>query len=370
MKILYFIGSLRSGGKERRLIELLTYLKQKGGYKLMVVLAYDQIDYPAFYALGIDCIVLNKKPAFKDPKIFFDLNNICKKYRPDIIHTWGSMQSFYMIPTSVIKKIPIVNSQITSATPNYTKIGFSGLINSINFYFSKIVTSNSKAGLSSLGYKESIKYRIIYNGINLERFSDLPAEKCVKKAFKIRTKFTVVMVASFSDNKDYDSYIDICQCVGKNRGDITFLAVGAGKYLKSMQAKAKNQKIDNILFLGKINNVEEVVSACDIGMLLSNKSVHGEGISNSIMEYMALGKPVIANDAGGTREIISDNVNGYLITNETSKKVANLIIELVENLDKRKKMGNNGKKLIEEKFNLQGMGMKFEKIYEELVILN
>ena len=55
---------------------------------------------------------------------------------------------------------------------------------------------------------------------------------------------------------------------------------------------------------------------------------------------------------------------------ETSKKVANLIIELVENLDKRKKMGNNGKKLIEEKFNLQGMGMKFEKIYEELVIIN
>ena len=54
MKILFFIGSLRSGGKERRLVELLSYLKNKGGYEMKLVLNYNDIAYQKFNTLGIE----------------------------------------------------------------------------------------------------------------------------------------------------------------------------------------------------------------------------------------------------------------------------------------------------------------------------
>ena len=57
---------------------------------------------------------------------------------------------------------------------------------------------------------------------------------------------------------------------------------------------------DKIIFLGKIANVENIINIFDIGILITNSKVHGEGVSNSIIEYMALGKPVIATRGGGT----------------------------------------------------------------------
>src|SRR6056297_2467328 len=115
MKILFFIGSLRTGGKERRLIELLSYLTaQNDKYDLLLVINYDYIDYPAFEKLNIPCKVLGKKPNHKDPNLFFQFHKICQEFKPDIIHVWGAMQAFYAIPASLIMRIPIVNSQIAN----------------------------------------------------------------------------------------------------------------------------------------------------------------------------------------------------------------------------------------------------------------
>ena len=58
----------------------------------------------------------------------------------------------------------------------------------------------------------------------------------------------------------------------------------------------------------KTSNVESIVNTFTIGVL-NSASIHGEGISNSITEYMALGKPVIATDCGGNRELVEDGEN-------------------------------------------------------------
>jgi glycosyltransferase involved in cell wall biosynthesis len=84
---------------------------------------------------------------------------------------------------------------------------------------------------------------------------------------------------------------------------------------------------------------------------------------------MALGKPVIANDAGGTKEIVKHRVNGYLISTETTKEIAELINNLLNDKEKRQKMGDAGKKLIHEFFTIERMGKEFEKVYQEIAIL-
>ena len=365
MKILFFIGTLRSGGKERRLIELLTYLKGKKKYVILVILAFDQIEYPTFQELNINFITLNKKANCKDPKIFFQIDKIVKEFKPHIIHTWGSMQTFYMIPSSLFRHIPIVNSQITSAPPTIKRWSFDNIIDKINFSFSKMLLANSYEGLIAYKANHLKISHVIYNGVNLKRFEKLPVPSLIKNNYGINTKFTVIMVASFTQNKDYGLFYRVAKLVIYRMNDVSFIGVGAPgnddkKYKRLVALTENNPKI---LFPGRINDVEALVNACDICVLFSNKMIHGEGISNAIIEYLALGKTVIANDAGGTKEIVKHNVNGYLISDETEKEVANIIIDLINNPRKRTELGNNGKHLIENEFTIERMGREFEDIY-------
>ena len=131
-----------------------------------------------------------------------------------------------------------------------------------------------------------------------------------------------------------------------------------------------SENIKNVIFTGKINNVEPLVNIADIGLLFSNKLIHGEGISNSIIEYMALGNPVIANDAGGTKEIVKHGINGFLISNESAQEIADLINNLLDDKKKREKMGVAGKRLIHESFAIERMGKEFVKVYEDIEVLS
>ena len=361
MRILIFIGTLRSGGKERRLVELLSYLKRHTDYEMLVVLRQDKIDYPAFYNLDIPHMLLTENYKKKDVRLPLRFYKICKEFKPDIIHTWGAMPASVAWPTAFLRKIPHVNSQITSAPPARNVWTLSAVLNKVNFLFSDVILSNSQAGLTSHKPPER-KSRVIYNGVNLERFKNLPDTVEVRKKYNINTPFSVIMVASFSDNKDFDLFVSIAEIVSRKRKDISFVCVGDGEHRERLAKKAKENH--NIIFTGRINDVESLVNACDIGVLFSP---NGEGLSNAIIEYMALSKPVIANDAGGTHEIVQDGINGFLVTDEQPAEIVDMILGLINDPKKRHEMGLAGRQLIENKFSVEKMGAEFLKVYDQVV---
>lgn len=367
-RILFFIGSLVSGGKERRLIELLTYLKEQGSYDLMMVVTKDEVHYPAFFKLEIPYQVIRKQRKKNDLSVFYQFYKICKKFQPNLIHTWGSMQSFYTLPAVIGQGVPLVNSQITAAPPHINKWSVVNLIDRINFRFSKVILSNSKAGIDA--YNPPVgKGKVIYNGLNTERFVNLPPIDEMRSKYGIKTPYSVVMSASFTANKDYRFFYQVADAVTKRRKDITFIGVGRADKTSGLydEIKSLSKGNDLMIFPGRINDVEALVNACTVGMLFSNKSVHGEGISNSVLEYMALGKPVIANDAGGTREIVHSNENGYLIADQTPEQVADLLTGLIDDKEKYRLYGARSKQIIDELFSLQEMGKAFERVYGEVL---
>lgn len=369
MKILFFIGTLCSGGKERRLIELLLYLKNHTDYSLMLVMRRNQIQYPAFHILNIPYKILTENYKKGDKTLHFKFYKICKEYKPDIIHAWGEMPAFVSLLAVILLKIPHINSQITDAPPNIKKWSFQNVINKINFRFSTTILANSYSGIKA--YKvEHLNSKVIYNGINLDRFINLPDKQSIRIKYGIETSYVVIMVASFSDNKDFDRFIEVAKVMNRLNNDVAFLAIGDGIHLEQIKKRVLDERIQNVLFSGRINDVESLVNIADIGLLFSNKVVHGEGISNSITEYMALGKPVIANDAGGTKEIVKYGVNGYLIKGETIEEIAYLISYLIDNKEIRLKMGQAGRKLIYESFTIEKMGKEFEKVYQEVISLS
>jgi glycosyltransferase involved in cell wall biosynthesis len=367
-RILFFLESLRSGGKERRFTELLYYLKKNTDYEIQVVLLENIIHYKDIFNLNVPVIIIKRVLIKKDPLIFAKFFNFIKIFKPDIIHTWGSMTTFYAIPIANFFKIPLINSQIADAIPITSKSYFEKFLWFINYNFSNIILSNSIAGVEAYKDKKK-KILVIYNGVRPERFKKLKNKKSVKQRFEIKTKYAVIMVASFGLYKDHDLFVKVAESVCKLRSDVSFVAVGDGdkeqnkNYLNFVEC-AKEDSHKRLIFTGKISNVEELVNACDIGMLLSNIKT-GEGISNSILEYMALSKPVIATDAGGICELVVNNDTGFLV-NQNIALIVQHVIDLLDNSNLRKKMGEEGKKIIENKFTIDKMGFEFVKQYNNI----
>lgn len=365
-RILFFIGGLVAGGKERRFMELLAFLKKSGDYEMMIVTTSKSVDFPAFEALEIPLKSLNKNGVLGKGALPYKFYRITNDFKPDIIHTWGRMQTLYVIPTKIIKKIPLINAQITNASPN---ISLSNrFIDKVNFSKSDIILANSYAGIEAY-HPPKDKYKVIYNGVNFERFKGLPDKSSIKEKYKITTPFAVIMVATFSQNKDYERFFKVAKKVLETRNDVSF--VGAGHFHRDNNSLyQKCLEITNghpkLIMTGLIFDVEALVNACDIGLLFSNTKFHGEGISNAILEYMALEKPVIANDAGGTKEILRDGENGILITDETIDEIAKLISDLLDQPETRGKLGQSGQKLLENNFSIQKMGERFVDLYKEI----
>ena len=349
-KILFFIGNLGSGGKERRLLTLLKELSKRDNYDLHIVLIRDLIHYSEFHALSIEYSYLVKSQESKfPPRLFLKLWKIMKRSRPSLVHVWGSEEAAYMGVIAKIMRIPMINNQITSSTPVTGLL--SKTINKINFKLSDYILSNSEAGLRAYNPPPH-KSGVIHNGMNLERFN---VQACaIKEEISIpEDSLTVVMVARFCPGKDYDTLLEVAGKVCAEKDDVFFLLVGDGPERPRIQRKAEAMRItERVKLLGKRKDVEAILLSSDIAVLLSDVSTMTEGLSNAVMEYMAAGLPMIATNAGGNPEIVDHGVTGYLVNDKDVNQISEYVLELATNSVLRNEMGDNGKARIENEFSI------------------
>lgn len=365
MKILLLIDSLVSGGRERRLIELIKGLRKFQEVQMKLVVFSDKIHYKEIYELGIPVIILKRLPK-KNPVVFYRLFKICQKWKPDLIHSWGTMSAILAIPSSLVLNIKLINGNVTDAPPNmgfYHKELFRARL---SFLFSSVVVGNSKAGLSA--YKVPDKKAIcIYNGFGFNRVSNLQDKNRVRDLFKISTSKVVGMVGGFFDRKDYDTYVKSALTILKQRTDVTFIAVGDGPNLMRCKGMIPSEYASRFVFTGVQTDVESIINIFDIGVLATNAEVHGEGISNAILEYMAVEKSVVATIGGGTDEIVVDNVTGILIQPGSTNEMTNHLIQLLDDNDKATKMGQAGRARVFEFFSLDKMTESYFELYQNLL---
>jgi glycosyltransferase involved in cell wall biosynthesis len=362
MRILFFLESLQRGGKERRALELIYYLKHQPNYELKLVLTEEEIGYNDVYNLGITIDIIKRKRLKYDPGLFIKFYKSCRIFNPDIIHTWGKMTTFYALPAKMIFRIPLISNLISDSDKSYRNFSIDSLFYAADVKLSEVILANSVAGLRNYQIKNP-KAKVIHNGVRLTRFQQKFDLKKTREAFGINTEFMVTMVASFSIYKDYDLFIDIARAMGTKRRNVTFVGVGDGSLWKHIHQRIIEEEIGNVILTGNQTTVEPIIAASDIGLLCTPS----EGISNSIIEFMALGKPVISTDInGGSREIIVDGETGYC-TGRSIEKIVALINMLLDNPELRILMGNKGKERIGSYFSIDRMGEEFKNLYTEVL---
>jgi glycosyltransferase involved in cell wall biosynthesis len=365
MKVLFFIEGMTAGGKERRLTELMKALKLKSTIDFELVVMTRDIHYEEIFDLGIKVHYLIRKSK-KDMSIFQKFYTICRKYKPDIVHCWDSMTAIYSAPICKLLNIKFVNGMVvdTPMPQNMSNVHWRRA--RVTFPLSNIIIGNSRAGLA--GYRAPArKSTCIHNGMDLRRFatvkdpSSIRAELFGKNAEDF---FIIGMVAQFdTERKDFSTLIQAAQSLLLVHSNLRFILVGEGPDFDKVKNGIPDSIADKIKLTGRRSDVESVVNIFDIGVLLTNIKLHGEGISNAIIEYMALEKPVIASRGGGTDEIVEDQKSGFLISPFSVEELTEKLQILINDADLRQKMGKAGKERIQKCFTIDKMVNKFITIY-------
>ena len=368
-KILFLIDGLRLGGKERRILELLKGLKNKKDIEIYVISLIDQIDYKEFYNLNINIKYLIKNDLGLYNTIF-QLYKACKMIKPDIVHSWSGLTTSIIIPSKFFLNFTLINSQITNVPPSFNLFSLYYVQTKINFLFSNIITSNTIEGIKKLNSPKN-KSICIYNGFDYNRLTSMESSNIIKNKLNIKTDNVVGMIGSMDGKKDFESFIDTANNILLKFRNITFLVIGNGALISKYKSLVNLNNKNKIIFTGAISNVENIIKIMDIGVLMTTSETHGEGISNVILEFMAMGKPVIASKGGGTAEIIDNNKSGFLINPGDIEDLKSHINILLKDKKLSIRMGLHGKGIIETKFNYTRMIENFISVYKsELKISN
>ena len=360
-RVLHVIDSLGAGGKERQLLELLKGLEVQPAISSKLVVMSADAQYAESALTTCPAHILARGHRY-DASIFLRLYRIARQFRPNIIHSWNSMCSVYSMPIAKLAGARFVDGYVRAAAPNLTWRDKDYLRGKLLMPFSDVVVANSAAGLNAYGVPPH-KGICIHNGFDHGRLEGLLPTETVRRMLGIETQHVVGMVASFSNLKDYDTFFRSACAIARLRSDVTFLAVGNGDNFDRLRALLPPERYPTIRLLGHRQDVENLVNIFTVGVLTSNMKLHGEGIANAIMEYMAFGKPVVATDCGGNRELVEEGRSGYLIPSGDVAGLTAKILEFIDHPQLAAQFGEVGRLRIRAAFSLERMTQSYVRLY-------
>ena len=353
-KILFVLDSLKGGGFERRMSQLIIGLnKYKNQFEVHVLLPKNApVDYTEAISSGI---IIHEYTSSSD------FINIIKELKPAIVHSCSPYKSLLLNRLKLMMSFKYVVGFIADANrPNF--FSKRGLGFMASYPFADAIVGNSQAGLDAYRCPKKKSY-VIYNGFDPIRLY-LPESTDLQDIRK-QYDFVVSMVARMEDDKDYYTYLDLAEKF-MDQSSLVFLIVGKGRNESSIRNYCESKHLTNVKFLGFRKDVMNVFKISDLTVLLSKIGKHKEGISNSIMESMAVGTPVVATMDGGTLEIIQDGNNSFMVSDNNLVEITRILYSFLNEKIDRKKLSEQAMQTIQQKFLLSRMVEDYIQLYKKL----
>lgn len=215
------------------------------------------------------------------------------------------------------------------------------------------------------------KIDVIYNGIDFKGIPQETSDNFLENNYNVKASdYKIGTIGRIERRKGQEYLIKSMPLVVKKYSNSKFFIigdVGPGEedyfdYLKKLINKLKME--DRIIFTGFINERFEVISSLDVVVQVSSEP---ETFGRVITEAMSLLKPVVATNIGSFCEIIENNINGILIPPKDSDRLAEAIIKLLGDKSLSIKLGNNGKKTVIDKYNIDNTINKYKELYSKLL---
>lgn len=203
----------------------------------------------------------------------------------------------------------------------------------------------------------------IRNAIRVERFNQESAnEPSLRELFPRPPRTLVASAGRLSPEKGFDTFIDAAATVAQSDKEIGFALFGEGKHRPLLEEQIRQRKLqDRFLLLGHCRTLDAYYPQFDAFVLPS----HTEGLSNVLLESLAASIPVVATDVGGNPELVRDGTNGYLVPVHNSQRLAQRILDLLNNPD-RQSMGRNGCEFVMRNFTFAVQSTLYADLFEGL----
>lgn len=262
------------------------------------------------YSFGKDCNVYN-------PLFIFKLVKLMRNY--DIIHTHNTAPQLFAAIGSLLCSVVLCTTEHTTSNRRRDWKWYAWIDRWMYSRYKKIICISNQAEDNLRKYLPKVgNVCTIFNGVDVYRYHDAQPIKALRSE-----KVAVVMVAGFRYQKDQDTLIRTFKQLDKEKYELWL--VGDGERRPVLESLVKDLGLtESVKFLGIRNDVPNVLQASDIVVMSS----HFEGLSLSNIEGMSVGKPFIASNVDGLREVVEDY--GILFPHGDDNTLASIIKRLSE----------------------------------------
>jgi glycosyltransferase involved in cell wall biosynthesis len=289
------------------------------------------------------------------------IRSIIQEGRFDLLHTDGIRNTFYGGIASASTGVPLVWHIRTSVRDPYDRLLY-------RFSAKLILVADALRRRFDFAAKDG-KFVTIYNGVDLDEFR--AGIKAPMHLGGLKGRDAEVVLCCAGRVEPMKGQACLAEAVGKildRHRNLRLLLCGEitdERYRESCEAISRRYGIgDRMRFLGHRGDIADVLSASDIIVL---PSVFGEAFPRSVIEAMAMGKPVVATDVGGTREAILEGVTGFIVPPGDAEVLADRIDRLVGNESVRVAMGQAARRRAEELFSIGTNVQATERLYREMM---
>lgn len=370
MRILYIIPTLEKGGAESQISLLADRLRGFDHHSSVIALSGGGWWSSYLQERNIPVSMLKFRSRLWPRNIgqFYRLVALIRRQEPDVVIS-------FLYPCSIWASLAARLAGVRLVIASRRDCGFQrnerplpGWLEKRSYEATTMFVANSHAVARSLTRSEGIpidQVHVIYNGV------DLPAnpirQRCaLRKQLGLSDSHLVIgMVSNFWPHKNHLMLVRAAEHIVKENSDVDFiLAGGYDDYQIEVSSQIAKMGLDKYFrILGQIDGPHEVLPAIDIGVLCSDT----EGFSNTILEYMAYGKPVIATHVGGNPEAVADGDTGCLGKADDPAELASTLLALATDPQRREAMGRRGRLRVESEFSWERSLKSWDELLRSLV---
>ena len=358
VRVMHVVYTLRTGGMEMGVVKLVNGL-DPSRVRSAICSTTPAGEIKALVNPDVPVFELQRRKG-NDLQVVKALYRLFRRERPHVVHThaWGTLLEGLVAARAA--RVPIVihgehgTLQLRAHQRWLQRLGWSAADRVLSVS-SVLAHRMSQTTGFPLGRITTIR-----NGVNLGRFQ--PASRAdARQTLNLPEGRPVVgTVGRLVPVKNQASLVDAVAELQRAGVGATLVIAGEGPEREALEVRARQRGVD-LRLLGYRPDVEQVLAALDV-FVLSSVS---EGLSNTILEAMASGAPVVATRVGGAEEMIDDGVSGILVPPSDPSALAAAIRRVLAAADGGADMGATARRRAEDDFTLAGMMSRYDALYTE-----
>jgi glycosyltransferase involved in cell wall biosynthesis len=363
VRVVEILATGTNGGAQEHLISLLSRL-DRTRYDASVVALSSGSAVRKLQRAGVDVTVIDEPD---DGDAIRALTAYLADVQPDVIHTHMYRADVVGTKASIAlaemgRRRPYVVSTVHSS--RVRSAGDRELIRQLTPSMDQLIAvSKSIERKIADEHRTGAPVRLIYNGVDLERYDHQDPCCTLRDEYGMEPGSQIVgVVARLEPEKGHQTLIEAWPDVLRKVPDAYLLIVGEGSrrdYLE--QLAAAHRVAHRVVFAGRRDDIPAVTAALDVAVLPSWREAQGL----SILEAMALSRPVVASDVGGIPEMVEDGVTGVLVEHDNPVALAAAIIRLLTDHAFADTIARAGHDLVHDRFCIELMVKAIEEIYDE-----